>query len=73
MPCPEPRGEAMRRGEFIALVGSAVAAWRPDGLRSQGRKARDSPIVQSGQVRADHQTQGRKITGPYVAIGDHDV
>jgi len=27
MPCPEPRGEAMRRREFITVVGSTAACW----------------------------------------------
>src|SRR5262245_38520503 len=27
MPCPEPRGEAMRRREVISLLGSVAASW----------------------------------------------
>ena len=27
LPCPKPRGEAMRRREFITFLGSAVATW----------------------------------------------
>ena len=63
MPCPEPRGEAMRRGEFIALVGGAVAAWRPDGLRSQGRKAGDSPNVQSAKFELIIKLKAAKSLG----------
>src|SRR5215831_13836042 len=33
MPCPE-RGEAMRRREFISLLGSAATVW-PLGVHSQ--------------------------------------
>src|SRR5262245_52064703 len=35
MPCPEPRGEAMRRREFIKLVGCSVATAWPVAARAQ--------------------------------------
>src|SRR5262245_46531123 len=35
MPCPEPRGEAMRRREFIKLVGCSVATAWPVAARAE--------------------------------------
>jgi ABC-type uncharacterized transport system substrate-binding protein len=41
MPCPEPRGEAMRRREFMkGMVGSAAAAWSPAVLAQQAEQVR---------------------------------
>src|SRR5215472_18017969 len=43
MPCPEPRGEAMRRRDFVrAIVGSATA-W-PLTLRAQQSKPKPKPM-----------------------------
>src|SRR5215510_4300534 len=39
MPCPEPRGEAMRRREFISLV-SGAAVWPLTARAQQGERTR---------------------------------
>ena len=49
MPCPEPRGEAMKRREFITLLCSAASALATRRARAAGRAdaARGHPPVRN--------------------------
>ena len=75
MPCPGTLGEAMRRREFIAALGSA-AAWPLDARAQQrampviGYLGAETPIAFASRVKAFHQGLGETgyVEGRNVAI-----
>src|SRR5262249_52610686 len=57
MPCPEPRGEAMRRRDFIKVIGGGAAAW-PLTARAQQQALPMVVFLRTGSA----DTNARNVT-----------